>query len=50
MRILVRQLQTTPIDLPMKLHAFANDMSSEHYEAIQADIIDPIYARGITAF
>lgn len=44
MRILVRQLQTTPNGLPMELYAFANDISSERYEAIQADIIDHIYA------
>ena len=44
MRILVRQLQTTPNGLPMELYAFANDISTERYEAIQADIIDHIYA------
>lgn len=44
MKILVRQLQGTPTGLPLELYFFANEIDSEKYEAIQADIIEHAYA------
>lgn len=44
MKILVRHLQGSATGLPIEIYVFANETSSERYEAIQADIFDHIYA------
>lgn len=44
MKMLVRQLQGTPTGLPLELYFFTNEIISEQYEAIQADIIEHAYA------
>jgi len=44
MKILIRQLQGTPTGLPLELYFFTNEIDSEKYEAIQADIIEHAYA------
>lgn len=44
MKILIRQLQGTPTGLPLELYFFTNEIDSEKYEEIQADIIEHAYA------
>jgi len=44
MRISVRQLQATATGLPIELYFFVNDINDDHYETIQAEILDYIYS------
>lgn len=44
MRISVRQLQATATGLPIELYFFTNDIDADHYESIQAEILDYIYS------
>ena len=44
MTFLVRQLQPTEKGLPIEIYVFSNDQRWAHYEAIQADIFDHIFA------
>lgn len=44
MRIQIRQLQGTTTGLPLELYFFTNVTDSQKYEAIQADIIEHVYA------
>lgn len=44
MKILIRHLQETATGLPLELYFFTNEIDSEKYEVIQADIFEYIYA------
>ena len=44
MTFLVRQLQATEKGLPLEIYVFCNNTEWTHYEAIQADIFDHIFA------
>ncbi|MCY1722541.1 mechanosensitive ion channel [Prolixibacteraceae bacterium Z1-6] len=44
MTFLVRQLQPVGKGLPIEIYVFCNDQEWAHYEAIQADIFDHIFA------
>lgn len=44
MTFLVRQLQPGPTGLPIEIYVFTNDTRWSHYEAIQGDIFDHIFA------
>ncbi len=44
MTFLVRQLASTDSGVPIEVYVFANDTRWAHYEAIQADIFDHIFA------
>ena len=44
MTILVRQLAPTQTGVPIELYIFTNDTNWNHYEDIQADIFDHIFA------
>ena len=44
MTFLVRQLAPTERGLPLELYVFSSDQRWAHYEAIQADIFDHLYA------
>ena len=42
--LMVRELAPSEYGLPLEIYAFANDTEWVHYEAIQAEIIDHVYA------
>lgn len=44
MTLMVRQLAPTTEGLPIELYIFTNDVRWTHYEAIQADIFDHVFA------
>lgn len=44
MTCMVRQLKPTPTGLPLELYFFTNDVDWTHYENIQADIFDHLFA------
>ncbi len=44
MTLLVRQLQPTDKGLPIELYCFCRDTRWAHYESVQADLFDHIYA------
>jgi miniconductance mechanosensitive channel len=44
MKILIRHLQGTTTGLPIELYFFTNEINSEKYESIQADIFEHLYA------
>lgn len=44
MRRSVRQLQGTATGLPLELYFFTNDVNADHFESIQAEILDYIYS------
>jgi miniconductance mechanosensitive channel len=44
MTLLVRQLDPTPLGLPIEIYCFAADTAWAKYEAIQADIFDHVLA------
>ncbi len=44
MTFLVRQLPPGPHGLPIEIYVFTNDTAWAHYESIQADIFDHIFA------
>jgi miniconductance mechanosensitive channel len=44
MRILVRPLQASATGLPIELYFYTKNTDTEGYEAVQADILDHIYA------
>ena len=44
MTFLVRQLAPTEKGLPLEVYVFSTDQRWAHYEAIQADIFDHLYA------
>ena len=44
MTLLVRQLQPTDTGVPIEIYVFCTDVRWVHYEAVQADIFDHIFA------
>jgi miniconductance mechanosensitive channel len=44
MTLMVRQLAPTTEGLPIELYIFTNDVRWTHYETIQADIFDHVFA------
>lgn len=44
MRRTIRQLQATATGLPIEIYFFTNDINEDHYESIQAEIMDHIYS------
>lgn len=44
MRILIRQMQGTPMGLPLELYFYAAETDTKKYEGIQSEIIEYVYA------
>lgn len=47
MKIICRQLQSTPQGIPLEIYAFSADKRFENYEYILADIFDHFYASAV---
>ena len=44
MTLMVRQLPSNEYGLPLEIYVFTNDTEWVHYEAIQSDIFDHVFA------
>ena len=44
MTLMVRQLQSTEVGLPVEIYCFSADKNWLNYEAIQADVFDKLFA------
>lgn len=44
MMIMVRQLQPTPLGIPLEIYCFSTDKKWENYEAIMSDVFDHVIA------